>query len=66
MSQQAKPTLEPIAIVGIGCRFPGGAGARAFWELLRDGVDAIGEIPPDRFDAAGPLRPDAGERAGES
>src|SRR5262249_44521717 len=41
---------EPIAVVGIGCRFPGGADSpRAFWELLRAGVDAVGEIPPERF-----------------
>lgn len=41
---------EPIAIVGIGCRFPGAHGPRAFWRLLRDGVDAIGDIPPGRFE----------------
>ncbi len=42
---------EPIAIVGIGCRFPGGADSpEAFWRLLREGVDAIGEVPKDRFD----------------
>ena len=42
---------EPIAIVGIGCRLPGGSNsARAFWELLRDGRDAITEIPPERWD----------------
>src|SRR6187549_3928074 len=41
---------EPIAITGIGCRFPGGAsGPGAFWKLLCDGVDAITEIPPDRW-----------------
>ncbi|HZC09855.1 MAG TPA: acyltransferase domain-containing protein, partial [Mycobacterium sp.] len=39
---------EPIAIIGVGCRFPGADGPAAFWRLLRDGVDAIGEIPPDR------------------
>ncbi len=42
---------EPIAIVGIGCRFPGGVNCPgSFWQLLRDGVDAIGEIPHDRFE----------------
>ncbi|TVP47768.1 MAG: SDR family NAD(P)-dependent oxidoreductase [Gemmatimonadales bacterium] len=42
-----------IAIVGIGCRFPGGLdGPDGFWRGLLDRVDAIGEIPPDRFDAA--------------
>lgn len=41
---------EPIAIIGIGCRFPGGANdPDAFWRLLCDGVDAITEIPPDRW-----------------
>ena len=40
-----------IAIVGIGCRFPGGVSdPESFWRLLRDGVDAISEIPADRFD----------------
>jgi len=42
---------EPIAIIGIGCRFPGGVdGPRAFWQLLLDEVDAIADIPPQRFD----------------
>jgi myxalamid-type polyketide synthase MxaD len=42
---------EPIALVGIGCRFPGGVvGPDSFWRLLCDGVDAIGEVPADRFD----------------
>ena len=41
---------EPIAIVGIGCRFPGGADSpAAFWSMLCAGVDAIGAMPPDRF-----------------
>src|SRR5215218_2970255 len=45
-------TREPIAIVGMGCRFPGGANnPDAFWQLLRDGVDAISEVPPGRWNA---------------
>jgi acyl transferase domain-containing protein/acyl carrier protein len=44
---------QPIAIVGIGCRFPGGVkGPESLWRLLGDGVDAITEVPPERFDAA--------------
>jgi hypothetical protein len=33
--------VEPIAIVGIGCRFPGARDTRSFWRMLADGVDAI-------------------------
>jgi acyl transferase domain-containing protein len=41
---------EPIAIIGISCRFPGAKDTDAFWRLLRDGKDAITEVPVDRFD----------------
>ena len=42
---------EPIAIVGIGCRFPGRADdPEAFWKLLEAGVDAITEVPAERWD----------------
>ena len=47
-SREAKN--EPIAIIGIGCRFPGANDPGAFWQLLRDGVDTIREVPADRFD----------------
>jgi amino acid adenylation domain-containing protein len=40
---------EPIAIIGIGCRFPGADGPAAFWELLRTGTEAIGELPDSRW-----------------
>ena len=39
---------EPIAVIGMSCRFPGAAETAAYWDLLRDGVDAIREIPADR------------------
>ena len=41
---------EPIAIIGIGCRFPGANGPVGFWRLLRDGVDAVAPIPASRWD----------------
>lgn len=41
---------EPIAIIGIGCRFPGASGPAAFWELIKEGVDAVGEAPAGRWD----------------
>jgi len=41
---------EPIAIIGIGCRFPGAKNPHQFWQLLTNGVDAITEVPPDRWD----------------
>lgn len=42
---------EPIAIVGIGCRFPGGANSPgAFWDLLCAEVDATRELPADRWE----------------
>ena len=43
---------EPIAIVGIGCRFPGGITSKeSLWRILCDGVDVVTDVPPDRFDA---------------
>ncbi len=42
--------VEPIAIIGMSCRFPGGANSpESFWELLKNGVDAITEVPHDRW-----------------
>jgi acyl transferase domain-containing protein/acyl carrier protein len=49
---------EPIAIIGMGCRFPGARDPQAFWEILRDGVDAITEVPSDRWDINAFYNPD--------
>ncbi|MDX6528654.1 MAG: hypothetical protein QOH41_944 [Blastocatellia bacterium] len=41
---------EPIAVIGMSCRFPGGVDSpAAYWDLLRNGIDAITEVPPDRW-----------------
>jgi acyl transferase domain-containing protein len=50
---------EPIACVGVGCRFPGGIdSANAFWDLLESGRSAIGEVPADRWDVDAFYDPD--------
>ena len=48
--QKRKGLKEPIAIIGIGCRFPGASSPNSFWQLLKNGVDAITEVPADRWD----------------
>src|ERR1700733_2525138 len=41
---------DRIAIIGIGCRFPGGVSdTESFWKLLAEGREAISEVPPDRW-----------------
>ena len=42
---------QPVAIIGMACRFPKAPNPEAFWRLLRDGVDAITDVPEDRWDA---------------
>lgn len=45
------PREEPIAIVGIGCRFPGAPDVEAYWKMLCEGKSAVREVPADRWDA---------------
>jgi acyl transferase domain-containing protein/NADPH:quinone reductase-like Zn-dependent oxidoreductase/acyl carrier protein/SAM-dependent methyltransferase len=47
-TDRAKDSMEPIAIVGLSGRFPGAADIDAFWKLLSEGGDAVGEIPEER------------------
>jgi acyl transferase domain-containing protein/acyl carrier protein len=59
MQRRLHAQNEPIAIVGIGCRFPGGvSGTEAYWKLLRDGVDTTRDAPPGRWDAESLFDPD--------
>lgn len=46
----AQTSTEPIAIVGLGCRFPGAPDVHAFWDMLASGADGIGEVPTERLD----------------
>ncbi|MCF3131695.1 type I polyketide synthase [Streptomyces olivochromogenes] len=42
---------EPIAVIGLGCRFPGGGnGPDGYWRMLSDATDAIAQSPEGRFD----------------
>ncbi|RLV09857.1 polyketide synthase [Streptomyces griseocarneus] len=40
----------PVAVIGMGCAYPGAWGTDELWELLVDGVDAVGDIPGSRYD----------------
>lgn len=50
---------EPIAVIGLGCRVPGGGhDGHSFWALMRDGVDAIDRVPAERWDIEAYFDPD--------
>jgi acyl transferase domain-containing protein len=41
---------EPVAVVGMACRYPGGSTVEGFWDLLHDGRSGVIEVPPSRWD----------------
>ena len=43
---------EPVAILGMACRFPGAPDVNAFWNVLYTGKETVGPVPPERWDAA--------------
>jgi phthiocerol/phenolphthiocerol synthesis type-I polyketide synthase E len=53
------PDREPVCVVGLGCRFPGGADTpELFWRNLMAEVDAAADVPADRWDAQSYFDPD--------
>ncbi|OTB12022.1 hypothetical protein K445DRAFT_306449 [Daldinia sp. EC12] len=54
-----EPMTEPIAVVGVSCRFAGGATSPAkLWDVLCNAPDLSGEVPPERFNAEAFYHPD--------
>jgi myxalamid-type polyketide synthase MxaE and MxaD len=58
-----KERLQPIAIIGASCRFPGANGLDEFWQLLREGRKAVTAVPKDRWDSAALLDSNPDSRA---
>lgn len=50
LEQERSARQQPIAVVGMACRLPGGADSpERLWELLERGVDAVGDVPAGRW-----------------
>ncbi len=59
LAKALQPVPEPIALVGMACRFPGGVQSPdAFWQMLAEGRDGIVEVPLDRWDVNNFYDPD--------
>src|SRR5262245_31802621 len=68
-AKQSQPTLpppvdEPIAIIGMACRFPGAPNLDAYWKLISEGRSAVAEVPAERWDPDEFFDP-TGETAGK-
>jgi malonyl CoA-acyl carrier protein transacylase len=65
ISQLETAHREPIAIIGMACRFPGGANSPAqYWDILKNGIDTITDVPDSRWDGSAYYDPDP-EAAGK-
>ena len=42
--------MEPIAVIGMACRFPGAGSIHEYWDVLREGRETITDIPAERWD----------------
>src|SRR5262245_45381191 len=52
LDEVERAKTEPIAVIGMGLRLPGGANdPESFWQVLRNGIDAIIPVPSERWDA---------------
>ena len=59
LAQSRQQLHEPIAVIGMGCRFPGGINSpQDYWLRLLNGADVIAEIPADRWEAEAYYDPD--------
>ncbi len=64
MSRKVSAPSHPVAVVGMGCIFPGSSNLKGFWNLLFNGIDAVSRVPsqthwnPDAYFDPDPSRPD--------
>src|SRR5689334_6470455 len=50
MAVDERGAVDAIAVVGMGCVFPGASDLRTYWQNIVGGVDAISTVPPARWD----------------
>ncbi|RRD47244.1 type I polyketide synthase [Tessaracoccus sp. OH4464_COT-324] len=61
LAEARAEAFSPIAVIGMGCRYPGGADdPKRYWDILMRCIDGVGEVPLDRWDAEGYFDPDGG------
>ena len=59
LERLSQRVVEPIAVIGMSCRFPGGADdPNSFWRLMIENRDAVSEVPPERWDIEAFYDPD--------